>query len=157
MSNLYNCEKCPAYCCGYPIIATTAKDIRRLAKHFALSFDKAREKFTEKENNRVRKLKQRHDKKFNSPVCMFLNQKTRQCGVYQARPQICRDYPGDRCEWHDRNLLESIGQRKVILLKVMPWTIDSEYPSYTAKKLPQLVQAYANGGRGKMPIKRKTT
>ena len=149
---LYDCEKCPAYCCGYPVIEASKADIRRLARHFGLEYEEAREKFTEKENNRVRKMRRRADKKLGSPVCMFLNQKTRNCSIYHARPKICRDHPGDRCEWNDRRLLESIGNKKVIRLKVMPWTIDSEYPLYTARKLPALVHAYAEN-KGKMPSK----
>jgi Fe-S-cluster containining protein len=141
----YDCDRCVAYCCGYPVIETKPADIRRLARHFALTAEEAKERFTEQENNRVRKMKQRHDKVLNTPTCIFLNQKTRNCSVYKARPQICRDYPGDRCEWNDRRLLEGIAGngKKVIRLKVMPWTIDGDYPLYTEKKLPALVEAYA--------------
>ena len=147
---LYDCEKCAAYCCGYPVIEATKTDIRRLARHFALDPAAAREKFTEKENNRVRKLRHRADKKLGTSVCVFLNQKTRQCSVYHARPQICRDYPGDRCEWNDRRLLESLNGRKAIRLKVMPWDTDGDYPPYTAKKLPALLTGYVENN-GKMP------
>ena len=146
MAKLYDCESCPAYCCGYPIIETTKKDIRRLARYFGLSVATVRDKFTEKENNRVRKMRQRPDKKLNTPTCVFLNQKTRSCSIYKARPDICRAYPGDRCEWHDRRLLETVANgRRVIKLKVMPWQTDGDYPIYTARKLPALVEAYAKG------------
>lgn len=154
MAKLYDCEKCPGYCCGYPIIEASPKDVRRLARHFGLEYETAREKFTEKENNRVRKMRQRPDKKLGAPLCIFFDQKTRRCSVYTVRPQICRDYPGDRCEWNDRRLLESIGERKIIRLKVMPWQIDADYPLYGARKLPDLVQSYAEG-RGKLPPKAK--
>ena len=140
---LYDCDKCPAYCCGYPIIEVTKTDIGRLARHFGVTKEEAKEDFTEKENNRVRKLRHREDKKFNSTVCMFLNQKTRQCSIYKARPQICRDHPGDRCEWYDRKQLESlVAGRKVIVLKEYPWTIDGDTPQYTAKKFPNLMEEY---------------
>ena len=127
MSAQYDCDSCAAYCCGYPIIEAKPADIRRLARHFGISADDAKEKFTEKENNRVRKMRQVPDAKLGAPVCMFLNRKTRGCSIYGARPQICRDYPGDRCEWNDRRLLETIasGGAKVIRLKVMPWKIDA--------------------------------
>lgn len=154
MTKLYDCDKCPAYCCGYPIIEASKKDIRRLARHFGLDYDAAREKFTEKENNRVRKMRQRPDKKLGAPLCIFLNQKTRRCSVYHARPQICRDHPGDRCEWNDRRLLESVAGRKTIRLKVMPWHTDGDYPLYGARKLPELVHSYAEG-RGKLPFPAK--
>ncbi|MGI9298499.1 MAG: YkgJ family cysteine cluster protein [Gammaproteobacteria bacterium] len=151
MTKLYDCDKCPAYCCGYPVIEASKKDIRRLARHFGLDFDTAREKFTEKENNRVRKMRQRPDKKLGAPLCIFLNQKTRKCSVYRARPQICRDHPGDRCEWNDRRLLESLSDRKTIRLKVMPWHTDGDYALYGARKLPELLHSYAEG-RGKLPF-----
>jgi Fe-S-cluster containining protein len=157
MAALYNCDACPAFCCGYPVIETTKRDISRLARHFEISPQEAKSRFTEQENNRVRKLKQRHDKKFNSPVCVFLNQKTRNCSIYAARPKICREHPGDRCEWHDRAQFEKIanGGKKVIRLKVLPWTIDGDYPLYGKNKLPALLAAYAKGS-GKMPKKRKS-
>lgn len=149
---LYDCDSCPAYCCGYPVIEASKKDIRRLARHFGLSEAEAKERFTEKENNRVRKLKQRYDKVLKTPMCMFLNQRTRNCSIYKARPQICRDHPGDRCEWHDRSMIERIANngKKVILLKVMPWQIDGDYPQYEEEDMPDLVEAYANRtGRAK--------
>ena len=140
----YDCSRCPAYCCGYPIIEATKKDIRRLARHFKISEQAARDQFTEKENNRVRKMRHRHDRKLDTTVCMLLNQKTRQCSVYRARPDICRAHPGDRCEWHDRQQFESIAAgRRVIKLAVYPWTIDEDCPLYTAKKLPSLLGEYA--------------
>lgn len=153
--SLYDCSKCPAFCCGYPIIEANKRDIRRLARHFNMDAEDAREEFTEKENNRVRKLKQKYDRKFGAHVCRFLNLKTRNCGVYDARPQICREHPGDRCEWHDRDMMESLGGRRVIRLKVLPWTIDEDYPTYTARKLPALLKSYHRRGsmRGKMKQK----
>ena len=42
----YNCQKCPGYCCSYPLIALTKRDVERLAKHFNLSFKVAKAKFT---------------------------------------------------------------------------------------------------------------
>ena len=38
----YDCSKCPGYCCSYPRIVVTDRDIKRLAKHFGLSEDKAK-------------------------------------------------------------------------------------------------------------------
>jgi hypothetical protein len=36
--NRYSCSKCPAYCCSYPEIEVTTRDIERLAKHFDLPY-----------------------------------------------------------------------------------------------------------------------
>lgn len=42
----YNCSKCPGYCCTYPRIVVTDKDIARLANHFGISEDAARLRYT---------------------------------------------------------------------------------------------------------------
>ncbi len=100
--NFYNCAKCPAYCCSYPRIQTTRKDIQRLAKHFGVSFDKARRKLTKKgEEEGERVLRHREDHVYES-VCRFLDPESRNCTIYKARPAICRDYPGStRCGYYD--------------------------------------------------------
>ena len=33
----YSCLKCPGYCCSYPEIEVTPRDIERLGKHFGLN------------------------------------------------------------------------------------------------------------------------
>ena len=45
-TKMYNCQKCPGYCCSYPLIALTKRDVERLAKHFGLGFEEAKAKFT---------------------------------------------------------------------------------------------------------------
>ena len=37
----YSCAKCPAYCCSYPEIEATPRDIQRLARHFGLGYSQA--------------------------------------------------------------------------------------------------------------------
>ena len=41
----YDCLKCPGYCCSYPLIEVTKRDIARVAKHFDVSLEKAKKKF----------------------------------------------------------------------------------------------------------------
>ena len=98
----YSCAKCPAYCCSYPEIEITRRDLARLAKHFGLTFEQAEERFTKydaKEGARL--LRHRKDSVFDT-VCMFLDQKTRRCGAYDARPGVCRDYPDSpRCGYYE--------------------------------------------------------
>ena len=43
---LYDCAKCPGYCCSYSRIAVSDFDIKRLARHFGLTEAAARRKFT---------------------------------------------------------------------------------------------------------------
>jgi Fe-S-cluster containining protein len=83
----YSCDKCPAYCCSYPEIEVTPRDIERLAK------------FDPKE--KVRLLRHQKDRIFDS-VCALLDQKTRRCTVYHARPAVCREYPDSkRCGYYE--------------------------------------------------------
>jgi uncharacterized protein len=98
----YSCSKCPAYCCSYPEIEVTTRDIERLAKHFELPYREAEERFTKYDaKEKVRLLRHRQDRIFDT-VCTFLDQKTRRCTIYAARPGVCRDYPdSNRCGYYD--------------------------------------------------------
>ncbi len=97
-----SCANCPAYCCPYDQIETTAADIRRLARHFGLSEEQARRRFTKPvEGGARRALRHRRDEIFGS-ACRFLDPERRRCTIYAARPRICRAYPGTpRCGFYD--------------------------------------------------------
>ena len=63
----YSCAKCPAYCCSYPEIEVTTRDIDRLAKHFGLSYREAEERFTKYDaKEKVRELRHKKDRIFAS-------------------------------------------------------------------------------------------
>ena len=97
----FDCSKCPAFCCSvYERVQTTDRDIRRLAKHFGVSFETARRRYTKmREGERV--LRRVKDEIFEE-TCMFLDQETRGCGIYHARPAVCREYPDrSRCSYYD--------------------------------------------------------
>jgi uncharacterized protein len=98
----YDCAKCPGYCCSYPLIEVGKRDIARLAKHFGLSYEQARERYTKHEPGETAPmLRHRKDGIFDS-VCQFLDRTSRRCTVYEARPQVCRDYPDSaRCGYYD--------------------------------------------------------
>lgn len=96
----YDCSKCPAYCCSYDRIIVTKPDVKRLAKHFDLDFETALTRFTKiVEGEQV--LRHQKDAIYGS-VCTFLDQKTRRCSIYKARPSVCHEYP-DRphCGYYD--------------------------------------------------------
>jgi uncharacterized protein len=99
---LYSCSKCPAYCCTYTEIEISARDIERLARHFGLTYAQAEERFTKPDRaNKFRMLRHREDRIFDS-ACMFLDQKTRRCTIYHARPGVCRKYPdSSRCGYYE--------------------------------------------------------
>lgn len=98
----FSCRKCPAYCCTYEEIPVTARDIARLSRHFGIDPAQAEERYTRPdENDKARVLRHRKDSVFKS-ACAFLDQEKRSCTVYEARPTICRDFPGgSRCGYYD--------------------------------------------------------
>jgi len=102
----YNCSNCPAYCCTYDHIEVTDRDLARLAEHFGLKKKVAAKRFTkrvkgEKKGSKLRILRHVADEHFGS-ACRFLDQETRGCTIYDARPKICREYPGSgRCGFYD--------------------------------------------------------
>jgi Fe-S-cluster containining protein len=97
----FDCTKCPAFCCSiYDRVQVTKRDVTRLAKHFGVSFETAWRRFTKRwEKERV--LKRVKDTIFPE-TCMFLDQETRGCTIYHARPAVCRAYPDHaRCAYYD--------------------------------------------------------
>jgi Fe-S-cluster containining protein len=100
MRVLYNCSKCPAYCCSYDRVEVTKRDLLRIARHFGISYKQAEQRYT-KASPVGRILRQKHDHVFKR-VCEFLDSETRQCGIYDARPAVCRNYPDTvRCSYYD--------------------------------------------------------
>ena len=98
----YNCSNCPAHCCSYDHIEAKPADIERLAKHHGIAPAAASKRFTKLvEGGKLRVLRHQKDDVFGS-VCQFLDLATRQCGIYDARPAICREHPGSvRCGFYD--------------------------------------------------------
>jgi Fe-S-cluster containining protein len=100
----YDCDNCPAYCCTYDHIEVTDRDLERLAEHHGLSAKAAECKFTKRvkaDGRSVRVMRHQKDAVFGS-ACRFLDLETRGCTIYQARPTICRAYPGTgRCGFYD--------------------------------------------------------
>jgi uncharacterized protein len=102
MKNFYCCNRCPAYCCSYPRIPVTSSDVRRLARFLNLPAETVARKFTKKgEEDGEVILRHQPDKTYGT-ICRFLDLETRGCTVYEARPAICREYPGTcRCGYYD--------------------------------------------------------
>jgi hypothetical protein len=97
----YDCTKCPAYCCSiYERVQVTKRDIKRLAKHFAVTLETATQRYTRMFGD-DRVLRRKADPIFGM-ACKFLDPKTRGCTIYEARPQVCREYPDEpRCYYYD--------------------------------------------------------
>ena len=106
----YNCSKCPAYCCSiYERVQVTKRDLKRLAKHFAVDLGTAARRFTSIwQGERV--LRRKADPIFGK-ACKFLNPETRQCTIYHARPLVCREFPARaRCAYYDLLQFERVQQ-----------------------------------------------
>jgi Fe-S-cluster containining protein len=107
---VYNCAKCPGYCCSYPVIPLKKRDVQRLADHFGLSFKDARTKFTKVEGDEPYAMRRKDDKHFGR-ICRFFDLEERRCTIYHARPTICREYPGGKtCGYYDFLLSERSSQ-----------------------------------------------
>lgn len=97
----YDCTQCPAFCCSiYERVEVKTRDINRLARHFNITYEEARDRYTTTwEKERV--LKRVKDVIFEE-TCMFLDQKTRGCTIYNGRPAVCRSFPvKPRCAYYD--------------------------------------------------------
>ena len=68
---MYNCKKCPGYCCSYPLIALDKRDVERLAKHFDLTFEQAKAKFTVERHGRKYSMRRKADQHFGR-ICTLL-------------------------------------------------------------------------------------
>lgn len=107
----YNCLKCPGYCCSYPIIPITDRDVARLAKHYGMSIAAAKTRFTKKAHGLDKVLRRQNDPHFGR-ICKFFDTTERRCTVYEARPGICRQFPGEnRCGYYDFLQFEREHQR----------------------------------------------
>ncbi len=58
---LYNCAKCPGYCCSYPVIPLTKRDVERLARHHDLSYEEAKAKFTKEAHGHKYTMRRKKD------------------------------------------------------------------------------------------------
>jgi hypothetical protein len=97
----YDCTKCPGFCCSYPVISITKRDVERLARHFGVSFKAARKRYTKQAHGHTYCLRRKSDEHFGR-ICRFFDTDKRRCTIYEARPSTCRAYPADtRCGYYD--------------------------------------------------------
>ena len=97
---MYDCSKCPGFCCSYQIIPLTRTDVERLARHFDLSVAATKKKYIVARDDEEFTMRRKADVHFGK-VCQFFDTKARHCTIYEARPAICRNYPRGRCGYYD--------------------------------------------------------
>lgn len=84
----FDCTKCLGFCCSvYQAVNITTQDLKRLAEHFGISRKLALKRYTN-----ALTLKRKADGLLGE-TCVFFDTEARRCGVYEARPQVCRDWP----------------------------------------------------------------
>ena len=106
----YDCNDCPGYCCSYPVIVLTKRDVTRLAKHLSMDFDSTEKQFTRKDHGYKRIMVRKPDAHY-ARICHFFDLEQRHCTIYSARPAICRQFPGsDACGYYDFLKFERKGQ-----------------------------------------------
>ena len=120
--SLFDCNKCPAFCCSiYDRVRVTKRDVNRLAKHFNVPYEVALRRYT-KDHDGERVLKRVPDHIFPK-TCMFLDQHTRRCTIYTARPAPCREYPNrSRCAYYDLLQFERQQQGQDSIMPVIELT-----------------------------------
>ena len=108
--NYYDCVACPAFCCSvYERVQVTPRDIRRLARHFGVTEEVATARYT-KMYDGERVLRRKKDHLFGT-ACQFINPETRGCGIYHARPAVCKEFPtSTRCAYYDLYQFEKVQQ-----------------------------------------------
>ncbi len=130
----FDCTKCPAFCCSlYERVGVKKRDITRLAKYFAVSFEQATKRYTRMyQGERV--LRRTKDTLFDK-ACMFLDRETRGCSIYHARPAVCREYPDrPRCVYYDVLKFESKQQDDKNVLPMFQNTFADWHPKKVEQK-----------------------
>lgn len=99
---LYDCGKCPGICCSiYGTIAVTPKDAKRFARVMRSTVRSAWKRMAVEDGEGGFRLRKKKDSVLGS-ICRFFDTKKRSCSVYEARPDACRAYPGQRrCVYFD--------------------------------------------------------
>ncbi len=114
MSNLgalYDCDRCPAYCCSYPSILCTEKDLARIAEYLGVELDEAKKEFTRLNTRGEVVFRHKPDEIFGS-ICVFLDSKTRNCTIYAVKPEVAETFPGvGSCGYYDFLTFERRAQR----------------------------------------------
>jgi uncharacterized protein len=103
---VYDCKKCPGYCCSYPLIGLDRRDVERLAKHLGISFEDCERRHTRSAYGRKWIMRRQKDAHYGG-ICKFFDTEKRRCTVYEGRPSVCRSFPGKgRCGYYDFLMFE---------------------------------------------------
>lgn len=86
------CKACGGKCCigesGWVFV--NEKEIQEIAKYLEIDIDKFIEKYTRRIGNRISLIEKPHK---TGRACIFFNDETKQCNIYDFRPNNCRTFP----------------------------------------------------------------
>src|SRR5262249_21776921 len=81
-------------------VAVDKQDLKRLARYFQLTPEETARRYTKKYQDEM--ILRRKKDRVLGMACHFLDEDTRRCTIYEARPSPCRDFPGTRrCAHYD--------------------------------------------------------
>lgn len=84
----FQCTACGDCCTGAPgYVWVDATEIAKLAKHVGLTVAEFEAKFVRKVGDRKSLIE------YENGDCVFFDNQTRKCKVYEARPQQCHTWP----------------------------------------------------------------
>ena len=67
----------------------------------AASSEVTQRRFTTSKHGYRRIMRRKNDTHFGR-ICRFFDTKARRCTIYEARPRVCRSFPGEgRCGYYD--------------------------------------------------------
>ncbi len=108
---LYDCSKCPGQCCSYARVIVSDFDIKRLGKYFGISAEEARAKHTKAGAEPGERILRHHADEHFGTICKFFDRELRRCTIYEGRPRICREFPGEgHCGYYDFLTFERTSQ-----------------------------------------------
>lgn len=84
----FDCTRCLGFCCSiYEAVNITVSDLKRLAEHLGVAPKLAMKRYT------VGLTLKRKPDELLGETCVFFDTERRHCGVYEARPGVCREWP----------------------------------------------------------------
>ena len=105
----------------YERVQVTPRDIKRLARYFAVDYATAEKRYTTTwQGERI--LRRKKDPVFGE-ACKFLDPETRRCTIYNGRPLTCREFPArERCAYYDLLTFERSQQNDNTVLPLVQIT-----------------------------------
>lgn len=84
----FKCTGCGDCCTGSPgFVWVNTEEIAALAKHFGLSIEAFEQQYVREIGARKSLIE------YENGDCVFFDNKTRKCNVYELRPRQCRTWP----------------------------------------------------------------